>query len=174
MMTHYSTMTNNSMVEGAQWLSGRVLVLRPRGHGFEPHRRHCVVSLSKNINPSLVLVQPRKAHPFITEIMLIGRKESNQTNKQNSMVASASLWSIIIAQFSGKAQFSITAVHDPMQYNGSLQYYNPVQYHGQCAIYSLQYHDPMQYNGKLSSASLQYHDSVLNRIMVGQDSIMFN
>ena len=55
---------------GAQWLSGsskqyilarggRVLELRPRGHGFEPHWRHCLVSLSKNINPSLVLVQPR-------------------------------------------------------------------------------------------------------------------
>ena len=43
---------------GAQWLSGRVLDSRPRGRGFEPHRRHCVVSSSKNINPSLVLVLP--------------------------------------------------------------------------------------------------------------------
>ena len=34
---------------------------------FEPHRHHYVVSLSKNINPSLVLVQPRKTRPFITE-----------------------------------------------------------------------------------------------------------
>ena len=41
---------------GAQWLNGRVLDSRPKGRGFEPHRRHCVVSLSKNINPSLVLV----------------------------------------------------------------------------------------------------------------------
>ena len=32
---------------GAQWLSGRVLDLRPRGCGFEPHWRHCVVSLSQ-------------------------------------------------------------------------------------------------------------------------------
>ena len=54
---------------------------RPRGRGFEPHRRHCVVSLSKNINPSLVLVQPRKTRPFITVRLLMGRKESNQTNK---------------------------------------------------------------------------------------------
>ena len=30
-----------------QWLSGRVLDSRPRGRGFGPHRRHCVVSLSK-------------------------------------------------------------------------------------------------------------------------------
>ena len=68
--------------EGAQWLSGRVLDSRPKGRGFEPHRRHCVVSLSKNINPSLVLVQPRKTRPFITERLLMGRKESNQTNKK--------------------------------------------------------------------------------------------
>ena len=33
--------------KGAQWLSGRVLDSRPKGRGFEPHRRHCVVSLSK-------------------------------------------------------------------------------------------------------------------------------
>ena len=32
---------------GAQWLSGRVLDLRPKGQGFEPDRRHCVVYLSK-------------------------------------------------------------------------------------------------------------------------------
>ena len=62
------------------WLSGRVLDSRPKGHRFEPHRRHCVVSLSKNTNPSLVLVQPRKTRPYITERLLMGRKESNQTN----------------------------------------------------------------------------------------------
>ena len=31
--------------EGAQWLSGRVLDSRPRGRGFEPHWRHCIVVL---------------------------------------------------------------------------------------------------------------------------------
>ena len=64
---------------GAQWLSGRVLDSRPKGRRFEPHRRHCVVSLSKNSNPSLVLVQPRKTRPFITERLLMGRYESIQT-----------------------------------------------------------------------------------------------
>ena len=59
-----------------------VLDSRPKGRRFEPHRSHCVVSLSKNINPSLVLVQPRKTRPLITERLLMGRKESNQTNKQ--------------------------------------------------------------------------------------------
>ena len=52
-------------ISGAQWLSGRVLDSRLRGHGFEPQRRHCVVSLSKTYNPSLVLVQSRKTRPHI-------------------------------------------------------------------------------------------------------------
>ena len=67
----------------AQWLSGRVLDLRPSGRGFNTHWRHCVVSLSKYINPSLVLVQPRKTSPFITERLLMEHKESDkkQTNK---------------------------------------------------------------------------------------------
>ena len=67
--------------KGAQWLNGRVLDSRPRGRGFEPHRHHCVVFLSKNINPSLVLVQLRKTRPFITERLLMRRKESNLAKK---------------------------------------------------------------------------------------------
>ena len=54
--------------------SGIVIDSRLRGREFEPHQCHCV-------NPSLVLVQPRMTHPYITEILLMGRKESNQTNK---------------------------------------------------------------------------------------------
>ena len=38
MTTHFITSSI-----GAQWLSGRVLDLRPRGRGFEPHRRCCCV-----------------------------------------------------------------------------------------------------------------------------------
>ena len=73
----------NALLMGAQWLSisGRVLDSRPRGRGFKPYRRHCVVSLSKTqFNPSLVLAQPRKTQPYITERLLMGRKESNQAN----------------------------------------------------------------------------------------------
>ena len=33
---------------GAQWLSGRVLDSRPKGSGFEPHQRHCVVVLEQD------------------------------------------------------------------------------------------------------------------------------
>ena len=32
---------------GVQWISCRVLDLRPKGRRIEPHRRHCIVSLSK-------------------------------------------------------------------------------------------------------------------------------
>ena len=38
--------SNNS--KGAQWLSGIVLDSRPKGRGFEPHRRHCVVVLEQD------------------------------------------------------------------------------------------------------------------------------
>ena len=36
---------------------------------------------ARHINPSLVLVQLRKTRHYITERLLMGRKESNQTNK---------------------------------------------------------------------------------------------
>ena len=32
---------------GTQWLSASVRDSRLKGHGFKPHFRHCVVSLSK-------------------------------------------------------------------------------------------------------------------------------
>ena len=61
----------------AQWLSGRVLGSRLRGCGFKPHRRHCIVILEQDT----LLVQPRKTRPCLTERLLMGRKESNQTKK---------------------------------------------------------------------------------------------
>ena len=61
-------------MEGAQWLSGR-----DRGAAGSSLTDVTVLSLSKNINPSLVLVQPRNTRPFITERLSMGRKDSNQT-----------------------------------------------------------------------------------------------
>ena len=63
--------------------SGRVLDLRPQ---VRASPASCVVSLSKNSNPSLVLVQPRKTRPFITERLLMGQKELNQTNKNRKII----------------------------------------------------------------------------------------
>ena len=56
-----------------------MLAWRLRGRRFESNWCHFVVSLSKNIHPSLVLVQSGKTNPFITERLLMGRKELNQS-----------------------------------------------------------------------------------------------
>ena len=64
-----------------QWLSDRVLDSRPRGHGFEPHRRHCVVVLEQDT----FILAPRKTRLCLTERLLMGCKESNQTNKNCSL-----------------------------------------------------------------------------------------
>ena len=48
-LSHYKQTLNDLLNnEGAQWLSGRVLDSRPRGQGFEPHQRHCVVVLEQD------------------------------------------------------------------------------------------------------------------------------
>ena len=47
-----SNLLNSSIYLQAEWktvwLRGRVLDSRPRGRGFEPHRRHCVVVLEQD------------------------------------------------------------------------------------------------------------------------------
>ena len=74
------------------WYPARIELVTPRS--AVRHINDCAVraspvslrlALSKKINPSLVLVQSRKPRPFITERLLMGRKESNQTNKQNRL-----------------------------------------------------------------------------------------
>ena len=42
------TDSDYKLSKGAQWLSGRVLDSRPKGRGFEPHPRHCVVILGQD------------------------------------------------------------------------------------------------------------------------------
>ena len=57
---------------GAQRLSGRVLDSRPRGRGFEPHRHHCVVSLSKTHLSLLSTGSTQEDRQDITETWLTG------------------------------------------------------------------------------------------------------
>ena len=45
---HFGVCISILKLEGEQWLSGRVLDSRPRGCGFEPHKRHCVVVLEQD------------------------------------------------------------------------------------------------------------------------------
>ena len=97
-------------------VSGRVLNSRPRGHGFEPHWCHCVVSLSKNINPSLVLVQPRKTRPVITERLLIGRNESNQTKQRGALICALVVCNqqviVRLFEYSGGACIEVLGIQD--------------------------------------------------------------
>ena len=60
------------------WLSGRVLVSRSRGFGFESHWRHCVVSLSKT-HYSLLSGASQEDQSRHNLTSWLGRKESKQT-----------------------------------------------------------------------------------------------
>ena len=40
--------TDNQLLKGALWLSGRVLDSRLKCRGFKPHRRHCVVVIEQD------------------------------------------------------------------------------------------------------------------------------
>ena len=45
---------------------------------------HLTLLCARHIYPSLVRVQPRKIRPCLIERLLVGRKESKQTNKQTN------------------------------------------------------------------------------------------
>ena len=63
----------------AQWQSAWLETERPRVRA-SPASLRCS-PWARHINPSLVLVKPRKTRPCLTERLLMGRKGSNQTNK---------------------------------------------------------------------------------------------
>ena len=65
-------LTYVSSLSGAQWISGRVLDSRLRGCWFEPHLRHCIVSLSKTLYPLLSTGSIRKTRLDMTGKMLNG------------------------------------------------------------------------------------------------------
>ena len=66
------TVTHWSALEGAQWLSGRVLD-SSRGTAGSSHTSITVLCLwARHIYPCLVLVQHRKTNPYITEKLLTG------------------------------------------------------------------------------------------------------
>ena len=53
---------------------------KPKGRGFEPHRRHCVVVLEQDTFILVSTSSTQEDPSRITERLLSGRKESNQTN----------------------------------------------------------------------------------------------
>ena len=82
--------------------SGIVLDSRPTTGLDSPASLRCG-PYARHIYPSLVLVKPRKIRPYITERLLMGRKESNQTKKvikemfQRSLTANCLLWGLIVS-----------------------------------------------------------------------------
>ena len=86
-------------------------------------------SLSKtHVYPSLVLVQPRKTRPCLTERLLMGRKESNQTNKTVSSDSWSAFVDSIAAYISGVIigpKFGPSKTRtSPVFYRGLLDYCN--------------------------------------------------
>ena len=61
-----------NIYQGEQWLSGRVLDWRQRGHGIEPHCLHCAVSLSETHLSLLSTGSTQEDRPDITEKVLTG------------------------------------------------------------------------------------------------------
>ena len=57
---------------------------------------------ARHIYPSLVLVKPRKIRPYITERLLMGRKESNQTKKVIKTMSSLHQQGNVSTQFDSK------------------------------------------------------------------------
>ena len=83
--------------------SGSVVVLdsRPTAGVESPASLRCG-PYARHIYPSLVLVKPRKIRPYITERLLMGRKESNQTKKVIKTMSSLHQQGNVSTQFDSK------------------------------------------------------------------------
>ena len=83
-MKIYSSYIISIIIEnpGAQWLSGGVLDSRPKGRGFEPHRRHYVVSLCKT-RFLLSTGSTQEDRSDVSERLLTG-SERIKSNKQKN------------------------------------------------------------------------------------------
>ena len=68
-----------------------------------------------NINPSLVLVQHRKTRPYITERLLMGRKESNQTKTKTRAQTTQSVNGHIYSNKKETSDFHGTEAFNPVK-----------------------------------------------------------
>ena len=83
------------LLKGAEWLSGRVLDLRPRGLGLSLTNINVLCLWARHIYPCLVLVQPRKTCRDITEKLLTGT-ERIKSNKQINALLTKGLADFIV------------------------------------------------------------------------------
>ena len=90
----------------------------------------CCVLEQDTLNPSLVLVQPRRTRPFITERLLMGRKESNQTKTfKNDRYSKTCLKRPLKKSAKIGFQYRLS-VNSGQKYCSILQYFRPsLSYH---------------------------------------------
>ena len=65
-----------------QWLSGRLLCFRLRAHRFKSHQRHCVVSLSKMLNPLLITVLTQETSHYLK---IVDRNLKHQLKQMSNL-----------------------------------------------------------------------------------------
>ena len=99
----------------AQWKSAWLETERLKVRA-SPASLHCG-PWARHIYPSLVLVQPRKTCLCLTERLLMGRKESNQTNKQPLVgslfqVGKYSIYYLFIAILFMETKFPVSNTHN--------------------------------------------------------------
>ena len=80
---------------GGQWLSGRMIDLRPRGCGFKPHQHHCIVFLSKT-HYSLLCTGSTQEDPSSLNENIVDWDVKNQIKQTNSPFLKLCLGSIEI------------------------------------------------------------------------------
>ena len=85
---HTTRVSLHHLFKGVRWRSGRASDSESRGPGFDLHKSHRVVSLSKTQFLPTVLVKPRKRwlHPNMTEKLLTGTLSLN-TNKHHQFIS---------------------------------------------------------------------------------------
>ena len=100
-----STSSRRINVEGAQWLSGRVLDSRQRDRVFEPHWRHCVVSLNKT-HLSLLSTGSTQEDPSLYNWKIVDWDVKNQIKqtKKSMLIRLPFAWQRVSAIFLGFAQ----------------------------------------------------------------------
>ena len=88
------------MIEGAQWLSGRVLDLRPKGCGFEPLTGvTALCPWASHINPMLSTGSTQE-DPSRLNWKIVNWEVKNQTNKRTNKQTKLHLMDFLILEYS--------------------------------------------------------------------------
>ena len=113
MLSYWSKLISTDPVNKAWEHSGSVVECLTQDWGAAVLSLTGVTGLCpwvRNINPSLVLVQPRKTGSYITERLLMWRKESNQTDSAQSVYWCVYTHAKLSSQLPGRVGQSVTCL----------------------------------------------------------------